>query len=77
MENKLLQALLSHYQAEVHKAEADLLVYFKNPVGIGEHGKVVDEMIAHVDKLGAARDGLVTVQSLVQQDPNAQPPPEE
>ena len=66
MENKLLQALLSHYKAEQEKAEADLLIYFKGPTGIGEHGNVVDEMIKHVDRVAAARDGLQVVESLIQ-----------
>jgi|TARA_R110002020_G_scaffold204517_1_gene408590 hypothetical protein len=80
MENKLLQALLSHYQCEIHKAEADLLIYFKSPSGIGEHGKVVDEMINHIDRISAARGGLSTVQSLVSQEEQAQtsePPSQE
>ena len=73
MENKLLQALLSHYQCEIHKAEADLLIYFKSPSGIGEHGKVVDEMINHIDRISAARGGLAAVQSLVSQEDQGQP----
>ena len=69
MEQKLLLAITAHYSAELHKAEADLLVYFKNPVGVGEHGKVVDEMIVIVDRIAAARDGLEVTRSLA--------PPEE
>ena len=73
MENKLLQALLTHYKAKAEKAEANLLVYFKNPAGVGEHGSVVDEMIKHVDEIAAARDSLKTVESLIQ-PPDGQEP---
>ena len=45
MENKLLQALLSHYQCEIHKAEADLLIYFKSPIGKALIGKILLDMV--------------------------------
>lgn len=64
MEQKLLMALTAHYSAELHKAEADLLIYFKNPIGVGEHGKLTEEMIAIVDRVSAARGGLEVVKSL-------------
>ena len=39
METKLVNALLAHYQAEIQAGEANLLVYFKNPTGVGEHSE--------------------------------------
>ena len=58
MENKLLQAMLAHYNAELLKGEATLLIYFKNPAGIGEHPGIIDEMIKLVDKIASARDSI-------------------
>jgi hypothetical protein len=48
--NSLYVALESQYQAQIRTARATLLVYFNNPVGIGEHPQHLEEM----DKLVAA-----------------------
>ena len=70
MENKLLQALAAHYQARVSRAEANLMNYFNNPAGIGEHPDVVGEMVKLVDEIGSARGSLQTLNTYIQ-------PPEE
>ena len=72
MENKLLQALMAHYNAEILKNEANLLVYFKNPSGIGEHPNVIEEMIKLVDKIASSRDAMELLNSYT-----AQPAPEQ
>lgn len=66
MEQKLITALRAHYIAKKEIAEANLLNYFKNPSGIGEHPDIVGEMANLVDKIGQARDGLSVIDSLVQ-----------
>ena len=66
MENKLLQALVSHYQATVSRAEANLMNYFNNPAGIGEHPDVVGEMVKLIDQIGSARGSLQTLNTYVQ-----------
>jgi hypothetical protein len=66
MEQKLVQALVAHYNGEIQRAEANLINYFKNPAGIGEHPDIVGEMIKLVDSVSAARGGLDVVNSLVQ-----------
>ena len=48
--NSMYVALESQYQAQIRTARATLLVYFNNPVGIGEHPQHLEEM----DKLVAA-----------------------
>lgn len=76
MENKLLQALTSHYQSRIHRAEANLLVYFKSPAGIGEHPDVVGEMAKLVDEIANCRGCLDTVSALVQPADTADAPSE-
>ena len=73
METKLLNALVAHYNAEIQKAEANLLCYFKNPSGIGEHSDLVAEMVKLVNEVSHARSGLQVLNDMVQQAP----PPEE
>ena len=66
MEQKLVQALVAHYNGKIQCAEANLINYFKNPTGIGEHPDIVGEMVKLVDSVSAARGGLDVVNSLVQ-----------
>ena len=56
--NSLYLALESQYQAEVNKARATLLVYFSNPVGIGEHPQHLEEMDTLLGKMVDADDKL-------------------
>ena len=67
MEQKLLQALSAHYSAILTRAEANLINYFKNPNGIGEHPDIVEEMVKQIDKISAAKGALDTLQNMVQQ----------
>ena len=60
--SSLYLALESQYQAQINKAKATLLVYFNNPVGIGEHpqhleemDKLICEMVDGDDKLNMLR----------------------
>ena len=66
MEQKLIETLKIHYTAEIARAEANLLIYFKNPAGIGEHPNVIGEMAKLVDALSSARGSLTVVNSLIQ-----------
>ena len=53
---KLKEALVKKYEAEIVDAEARLYVYFTNPVGIGEHPQHLEEMDKMVEKLANAKD---------------------
>ena len=64
MEQKLIIALNAHYTAKLHRAEANLVNYFKNPAGIGEHPDILEEMIKQIDDMGAAKSGLEILASL-------------
>ena len=77
METKLLNALVAHYQAEIQRAEANLLCYFKNAAGVGEHPDVVGEMAKLVDAVACARASLQVLNDMVQQAPDQAPAPEE
>ena len=77
METKLLNALVAHYNAEIQKAEANLLCYFKSPAGVGEHSDLVAEMVKLVDKVSHARQGLQVLNDMVQQAPAPEEAPAE
>lgn len=58
---KLKEALVKKYEAEIADAEARLYVYFTNSVGIGEHPQHTEEMDNLVEQLTNAKDKLDTI----------------
>jgi ribosomal protein S3 len=62
---KLYEALMSKYASEMSEAEATLLVYFNNPVGIGEHPQHLEEMDKMVEKYANAKDKSEALQQIV------------
>ena len=67
---KLYDALMSKYASEMSEAEATLLVYFNNTVGIGEHPQHLEEMDKMVEKYANAKDKLESLVSLIKFDNN-------
>jgi len=53
-ENIMFRALVSHFTAKRDEALATLSVYFSNPVGIGEHPQIIEEMVKQVKLLDEA-----------------------
>jgi selenophosphate synthase len=45
MENSILKAVRKHYEANIEKAKVNIEIYLTNPSGIGEHSKVVEEVV--------------------------------
>ena len=41
MKETLINALDAFYEGNIKKAEANLQVYLKNPMGIGEHAEYI------------------------------------
>ena len=61
--NKLLKAALSKYEAQRDEALAVLEIYFNNPVGIGEHSNLLDEVLDWTQKLTEAEENISTLQN--------------
>ena len=58
------KALEAIYEGEIAKAEANLSVYFKNSVGVGEHPDIIDVMNQQIEKLAQAQDKLKVLKDL-------------
>lgn len=62
MESKITSAMYNalklKYQADYQNANATLLVYFNNPVGIGEHPQHLEEMDKLMTQMVDAHDKL-------------------
>ena len=45
MKDELRQAAIARFQAQRMEARANLVIYFSNPMGIGEHPNLVEEVV--------------------------------
>ena len=61
IDNPLYKALESKYNADILSAVATLIIYFDNPVAIGEHPQHILEMDKLVSELNAADEKLQTL----------------
>jgi hypothetical protein len=61
---KMYEALTLRYRSEMAEAEATLLIYFNNPVGIGEHPQHLEEMDKFVEKMTNAKDKLEMLETI-------------
>ena len=61
IDNPLYKALESKYNADILSAVATLIIYFDNPVAIGEHPQHILEMDKLVNELNAADEKLQTL----------------
>ena len=59
--NYLLSALTKKLEGEIEVAKANIMVYVKNPAGIGEHPGIIEAIEAEVGKIAEANDKLETV----------------
>ena len=55
---QLIQACRARYEAERNAAIAETLVYLRNPVGVGDHPNLIDQITELVDKAAAADERL-------------------
>jgi hypothetical protein len=68
IQEKMFDSLILKYRAEAAEAEATLLIYFSNPVGIGEHPQHLEEMDKMVEKLTNANDKLNTINQFLNEN---------
>ena len=54
----ILDALQKKYESDISKADATIKVYLENPVGIGEHPQIVDEVDKQISSICKAKDKL-------------------
>jgi hypothetical protein len=67
LQQTLIAAAETHFQAKTAKAAATINVYLNNPVGVGEHPQIVDEFIEAIEAYEAASSGFDVVQKLKEQ----------
>ena len=55
-DNHLYKALEKKYESDIASAKSTMIIYFDNPVAIGEHPQHIEEMDKLVDKIASAED---------------------
>ena len=63
LNTKIIQALISKYDAQYKEADATLTIYMQNSVGIGEHPQHIEECDKLVNKIAEAQDKLDVLKS--------------
>ena len=54
----ILDAHQKKYESDISKADATIKVYLENPVGIGEHPQIVDEVDKQISLICKAKEKL-------------------
>ena len=54
----IIDALEKKYESDISKADATIKVYLENPVGIGEHPQIVDEVDKQISGICKAKEKL-------------------
>jgi ribosomal protein L7/L12 len=59
--NVLLTALIKKLEGEIAVAEANVMVYLNQAVGIGEHPDVVEAIETQIEKIAAADEKIESI----------------
>ena len=59
----LLNALIQKLNGEIEVAKANILVYTRNSVGIGEHIDIVETIEKEVQKIADAQDKIEVIKN--------------
>tara|TARA_Y100001938_G_C7728578_1_gene253507 strand:- start:35 stop:238 length:204 start_codon:yes stop_codon:yes gene_type:complete len=63
VDNFLLKALIEKLKGDIEVAKANILVYQRNPVGIGEHVDIVETIEKEVEKIADAHDKIEAIET--------------
>lgn len=58
MRNEMIETLKAHAIGNIKKHKMNVEVYFKNPVGIGEHPDIMDAIEKELDLISHYHDQL-------------------
>lgn len=64
MKDELRNAAIAEFQAQRMKARANMLVYFSNPMAIGEHSNLVEEVISLTRQIAEAEECIDVLERL-------------
>jgi hypothetical protein len=65
MKKFIYEAVRNHFIAERDKYIANIKLQTDNPVGVGEHPKIIEDIISLVHKASEAQDSINMLQDIV------------
>jgi predicted transcriptional regulator len=61
IQERIYESLKLKYESEIAEAQFKLDLYYNNPVGVGEHPQIIDEIDNAIKSLGESKDKLQTL----------------
>jgi len=61
MKETLIKALISHAQGHINKHLANIEIYLTNPVGVGEHSEVIEEIEKQLEEVAKYDDQIAMI----------------
>ena len=65
MRDEITDALILGYQGEIAKANANIEIYMRKSVGIGEHPDIISAIDSEIEKAAHAQEKLEYVEELI------------
>jgi hypothetical protein len=66
MRDQIKDALILGYQGEIAKANANIEIYMRKSVGIGEHPDIISAIDSEIEKAAHAQEKLEYVEELIE-----------
>ena len=66
MRDQIKDALILGYQGEIAKANANIEIYMRKSVGIGEHPDIISAIDSEIEKAAPAQEKLEYVEELIE-----------
>ena len=62
MKEELKTAAIARFQAQRMEARTNLIIYFTNPMGIGEHSNLVEEVVNLTKQIAEAEECIAILE---------------
>jgi len=63
LRKQMINAALKHAEAHIEKHRMNVEIYLTNPVGVGEHSEVMDEIEKQLDEMARYQDHVDILKS--------------
>lgn len=63
LREQMIEAAIKHAEAHIEKHRMNVEVYLTNPVGVGEHSEVMDEIEKQLDEMAKYQDHIDILES--------------
>lgn len=58
LRDQMIEAAIKHAEAHIEKHRMNIEVYLTNPVGVGEHSEIMDEIEKQLDEMARYQDHI-------------------